>query len=241
MDRSKDLGNDWGRRRPGVSICTSLVINDISAHMNVVLNRLTSMTSPEQLVIPGNIIFRQRGTHWFPGTNVGMGRDHTIYATETGFVKYYKDPTRHPKRKYIGVAFDRDDKLPYPTDAPRKRRLNMVAVPIPTVVASSAKDAGPDGVLTPPAQPKVHTNEQTVFRIKPRKEGQPEKVLTMRPGYSYREANWEIGRAAERANVKVRSFQRGDRFLAWRKAAVRKEKNVDRRAMLRKTAIKKRR
>ena len=37
-------------------------------------------------VIPGNIIIRQRGTKWHPGTNVGMGKDHTIFALIEGNV-----------------------------------------------------------------------------------------------------------------------------------------------------------
>lgn len=41
-------------------------------------------------VIPGNIIVRQRGTRWYPGANVGMGRDHTIFATNEGQVKFHK-------------------------------------------------------------------------------------------------------------------------------------------------------
>ncbi len=39
-------------------------------------------------VIPGNIIIRQRGTKWNPGTNVGMGKDHTIFALIDGNVEY---------------------------------------------------------------------------------------------------------------------------------------------------------
>ncbi len=39
-------------------------------------------------VISGNIIIRQRGTKFHPGENVGIGRDHTIYATAEGFVKF---------------------------------------------------------------------------------------------------------------------------------------------------------
>ena len=39
-----------------------------------------------QSAIPGNIICRQRGTKWFPGEGVGMGVDHTIFATEPGRV-----------------------------------------------------------------------------------------------------------------------------------------------------------
>ncbi|MBJ2152628.1 50S ribosomal protein L27 [Pseudomonas sp. GX19020] len=43
-----------------------------------------------QAVIPGNIIVRQRGTTFFPGEGVGMGRDHTIYAVAEGAVKFRK-------------------------------------------------------------------------------------------------------------------------------------------------------
>ena len=43
-----------------------------------------------QACIPGNIIVRQRGTTWFPGEGVGMGKDHTIFATAQGQVKFHK-------------------------------------------------------------------------------------------------------------------------------------------------------
>lgn len=43
-----------------------------------------------ELVIPGNIICRQRGTKWWPGDNVGIGRDHTIFATVEGHVSFRK-------------------------------------------------------------------------------------------------------------------------------------------------------
>lgn len=42
----------------------------------------------DQAVIPGNIIIRQRGTTWHPGTNVGMGKDHTLFATTAGRVRF---------------------------------------------------------------------------------------------------------------------------------------------------------
>lgn len=41
-----------------------------------------------EAVIPGNIIIRQRGTKWHPGTGVGLGRDHTIFATVEGKVEF---------------------------------------------------------------------------------------------------------------------------------------------------------
>ncbi|GLQ07883.1 50S ribosomal protein L27 [Sneathiella chinensis] len=43
-----------------------------------------------EVVIPGNIILRQRGTKWHPGENVGMGKDHTIFAVTEGKVKFTK-------------------------------------------------------------------------------------------------------------------------------------------------------
>ncbi|HVY90359.1 MAG TPA: 50S ribosomal protein L27 [Hyphomonadaceae bacterium] len=39
-------------------------------------------------VLAGNIIVRQRGTQFHPGKNVGLGRDHTLFATETGQVSF---------------------------------------------------------------------------------------------------------------------------------------------------------
>ena len=43
-----------------------------------------------QAVIPGNIIVRQRGTKWHPGKNVGIGKDHTIFAKIEGPVVFVK-------------------------------------------------------------------------------------------------------------------------------------------------------
>jgi len=45
----------------------------------------------------GNIIVRQRGTQFYPGTNVGMGKDYTLFATADGFVKF-EHITRDKKR-----------------------------------------------------------------------------------------------------------------------------------------------
>ena len=43
-----------------------------------------------QIVVPGNIIVRQRGTKIFPGENVGMGKDHSIFSLIKGKVKFKK-------------------------------------------------------------------------------------------------------------------------------------------------------
>lgn len=43
-----------------------------------------------QYVLAGNIICRQRGTKWHPGANVGLGKDHTIYAKIDGVVEFVR-------------------------------------------------------------------------------------------------------------------------------------------------------
>jgi large subunit ribosomal protein L27 len=50
--------------------------------------RLGAKKGDGQFVIPGNIIYRQRGTKLRPGKNVGMGKDHTLYAMTVGNVEY---------------------------------------------------------------------------------------------------------------------------------------------------------
>lgn len=53
-------------------------------------------------VLAGNIIARQRGTKWYPGKNVGIGKDHTIFATIDGVVKFVK--SNHKDRTFINVV-----------------------------------------------------------------------------------------------------------------------------------------
>jgi large subunit ribosomal protein L27 len=54
-----------------------------------------------ELVLPGTIIVRQRGTRIHPGLNVGMGRDFTIFATVPGRVKF--QPYRKDGRKKVSI------------------------------------------------------------------------------------------------------------------------------------------
>lgn len=53
-----------------------------------------------QEVIGGNILVRQRGTKFYPGTNVGLGRDHTLFATAHGHVRFHDGKLG---RKYVSV------------------------------------------------------------------------------------------------------------------------------------------
>ena len=54
----------------------------------------------DEIVVPGNIIVRQRGTKFHPGAGVGMGRDHTLFALLGGRVKFR---TRSQGRVYVAV------------------------------------------------------------------------------------------------------------------------------------------
>ena len=51
-------------------------------------------------VAAGNIIVRQRGTQWHPGENVGMGRDHTLFALVNGHVAYQ---TKSRGRTFVSI------------------------------------------------------------------------------------------------------------------------------------------
>lgn len=54
-----------------------------------------------QSVLAGSIIVRQKGTKYFPGANVGMGKDFTIFSTVDGIVEF----TEKKQRKYDGRVF----------------------------------------------------------------------------------------------------------------------------------------
>ena len=54
-----------------------------------------------EAVLAGNIIIRQRGTKYWPGENVGMGKDHTLFATVKGAVRFQ---TKKNDRTYVNVT-----------------------------------------------------------------------------------------------------------------------------------------
>ena len=57
-----------------------------------------------QQVAAGNILVRQRGTRFHAGENVGVGRDHTLFATAAGKVVF--EQKGKPKRQYVRIATD---------------------------------------------------------------------------------------------------------------------------------------
>jgi len=60
-----------------------------------------------QIVDAGNIIVRQRGTVHHPGLNVGMGKDHTLFALRDGVVEFRK---RKNDRSYVSVMPPQEEK-----------------------------------------------------------------------------------------------------------------------------------
>jgi large subunit ribosomal protein L27 len=162
--------------------------------------RLGAKRTNGEYVVPGCILFKQRGTTWYPGENCAFGRDHTIFAMQPGYVRYYRDPAMHPDRKYIGIALDKNGVLPRPLNAPTRRRLGMALAP-----------RLPDRVATAPVS--VTAGEPSAGAARAPGVGAADGPQ-LRPGYMWRESNWQIGRAAENAGVKVRPFNKKDGFAA---------------------------
>jgi large subunit ribosomal protein L27 len=63
-------------------------------------------------VIPGNILVRQRGTQWHPGTGVSIGKDHTIFAVVEGAVEFNTNRRRNLPRRTAGARPPRHDEHP---------------------------------------------------------------------------------------------------------------------------------
>jgi large subunit ribosomal protein L27 len=59
-----------------------------------------------EAVLAGNILVRQRGTKFWPGDNVGLGRDHTLFATATGAVQF---TTKRDNRTYVNIVMANED------------------------------------------------------------------------------------------------------------------------------------
>lgn len=54
-----------------------------------------------ELAQPGNIIIRRRGTRYYPGVGVDMGKDHTLFATASGIVKFQR---KRGDRNYVSIV-----------------------------------------------------------------------------------------------------------------------------------------
>ena len=146
-----------------------------------------------------------------------MGRDHTIFAREKGYVTYYQDGEKGRKR--IGVVFERGMILPRAPGSARWRRLGLESREMTTMAAAPAAAA------PAPAGEEGEGKEEGETRGR-RSVSQISKRI-----YMYRETNWEIGRAAERAKVTVPQYKPGNRFKAWRLRNARRARAKARGAM----------
>ncbi|EMC93906.1 hypothetical protein BAUCODRAFT_124655 [Baudoinia panamericana UAMH 10762] len=168
--------------------------------------RLGAKKTGGEYVVPGNILFRQRGTHWFPGENCFMGRDHTIHAGAPGYVRYYRDPTRHPKRKYIGIALEKHYDLPTPYNAARRRLLGMLAYQSPQTAPEQITNISDLTSTEDPTTIRQQPNSaREAITLKPTKSNPLGQKLSLKPGYQYRLSNWEIGRLPERQEAAARA------------------------------------
>ncbi|KAI1733547.1 ribosomal L27 protein-domain-containing protein [Xylaria scruposa] len=186
-----------GRRHASVKSQGAYKLRDSST----IPKKLGAKKTGDSWVITGNIIYKQRGTKWYPGENCGIGRDHTIFALASGYVKYYRDPAKHPKRQYIGVVFNKEDKLPYPRNAMRKRKLNMVAVPVavPKPPPELSASGIPNQVVRQGPGRKPHPRDERVIK------------LVQDGSYAYREENWRLGTL-----VRTEKRKMGSRRVAMR-------------------------
>jgi large subunit ribosomal protein L27 len=73
-----------------------------------------------QLAISGNIIVRQRGTVHYPGENVGMGKDHTLFALTNGVVEFRKKRNNRSDRSNIISMVKKIRVIRYPSRHTRK-------------------------------------------------------------------------------------------------------------------------
>ena len=188
--------------------------------------RLGAKKGDSEPVVPGNILFRQRGSLWWPGENCVMGRDHTISALAKGFVRYYRDPARHPKRKYIGVVFEPGEWLPRPAHLPRRRRLDLVPVAMEEVPADEVEvreggelQAGLDAVQ----------ERAKIVKGMTRLDTEKGAARQLRHDYRFQESNTSIGRTPERAGVRTMSWKPGNRWLAWKRRTKKKKSAIAKR------------
>lgn len=68
--------------------------------------RLGAKRADGQFVLAGNILYRQRGTRIHPGVNVGLGRDHTLFALKDGIVRYTRKGRNKKQVSVIPVAVE---------------------------------------------------------------------------------------------------------------------------------------
>ena len=102
-----------------------------------------------ELVTAGNIIVRQRGTKFHPGTNIGLGRDHTLFALSNGYVKFH---VGQRGRSLVSIVDENPNTLPSSAKkigAPTASAKAAAAVAVASAAVS--KKAAPKAAAKPAA------------------------------------------------------------------------------------------
>jgi large subunit ribosomal protein L27 len=161
-----------------------------------------------------------------------MGKDHTIYSLVPGYVRYYRDPLKHAKRRFIGVALEREgpkSQLPTPPNAPSRRRLGMHAAPIKG--ASESEDfmkshMSESSILSGEEATDILAEHEVAVRPsvpRTRRERRAAAITRNAPpapimrADGFRETNYSIGQRDQTGGRKPREFDRSDRWTAWHK------------------------
>jgi large subunit ribosomal protein L27 len=92
-----------------------------------------------ELVIPGNIIVRQRGTHFHPGENVGIGKDHTIFATAVGKVSFELMRGREGQKRISVIPVTVEDGVVVQPAVPKAKAAPVEPAPTESVAEVPAK------------------------------------------------------------------------------------------------------
>ena len=178
-----------------------------------------------------------------------MGKDHTIYSLVPGYVRYYRDPLKHSKRRFIGVALERDgpkSQLPTPPNAPTRRRLGMYATPIkgdPEAEDFLKSHMSEGSTLSSPEAEEIFEEHEVTVRPsapRTRRERRAAAILRsappppiMRAG-GFRETNYSIGQR-DKGGRPLKDFDRSDRWTAWHK----RSKKMKEKALVRASRVKK--
>ena len=112
-----------------------------------------------QAAIVGNIIVRQRGTQHHPGKNVGIGKDHTIYALTDGIVEFRK---KKNNRSFVSVVPFSEEVVEKAKASPKKKAAPKAAVKAEAKVEAPAKEE------------KAAPKKETAKKEAPKKEAKAE-------------------------------------------------------------------
>ncbi|EGV66570.1 60S ribosomal protein L2, mitochondrial [Yamadazyma tenuis ATCC 10573] len=175
--------------------------------------RLGPKVHESNFVNPGQIIMRQRGTKIHPGENTGIGKDHTIFALEPGYVRFYYDPF-HPLRKYVGIALKEDLTLPTPHFSPRVRRFGYVEISDPVEAKTEESRMSRQEYLQQPELQKIQArnlakDQELIKRITEQistflKLNDAEKIETISSTLLHVHKLTKLGLSVEEANLQTK-------------------------------------